>query len=205
MRPAGHRGLFPPRVAISALLVALPAVLFYGILFRHLVNIPYMDDYDILGFLNQVAQVRSGTAKLWLFLGWQHNEYKLFFLNGLSWAQFAVLGHVNFAQLCVLGDSAVLVLSFILWSMFLPGQKDLARRLALFVPVSWLLFQLLYWEALSSALAPVQNLWVIVFSLGGDRLFAAGPREKRTSEAWFCTPWLSRPRATGFCCFRCAC
>ena len=77
-----------------------------------------------------------------------------------------LLGHVNFAQLCVLGDSAVLVLAFILWSMFLPGHKDLARRLALFVPVAWLLFQLVYWETLNWALAPLQNLWVIVFSLG---------------------------------------
>jgi hypothetical protein len=89
-----------------------------------------------------------------------------FFVDGVAWAQFALLGHVNFAQLCVLGDSAVLVLAFILWSMFLPGQKDIARRLALFVPVAWLLFQMEYWETLNWALASLQNLWVIVFSLG---------------------------------------
>ena len=166
MRSAGHRELLRPGVVISAFLVALPAVLFYGSLFRHLVNLPYLDDYDILQFLNQVAQVRSASAKFWLFLAWQHNEYKLFFVGGVSWAQLAVLGHVNFAQLCVLGDSAVIVMAFILWSMFLPGQKDLATRLALFVPVAWLLFEMVYWETLNGALGALQNLWVIVFALG---------------------------------------
>ena len=166
MRSAGHRKLLPPGVAISALFVALPAVLFYGILFRHLVNIPYRDDYGILDFLNQLVLAKRVGVKLLLLLAMQHNEYKLFFVNGLAWAQLALLGHVSFAQLCVLGDSAELVLAFILWSMFLPGHKDLARRLALFVPVAWLLFQMVYWETLNWALGALQNLWVIAFSLG---------------------------------------
>jgi hypothetical protein len=177
MRTAGQRELPPPGMAISALLVALPAVLFYGSLLRHLVNFPYMDDYEILQFLNQVAEVRGAADKFWLFLAWQHNVYKLFYVDGLSWAQFALLGHVNFAQLCVLGDSAVLVLAFTLWSMFLPGHKDLARRLALFVPVAWLLFQMVYWETLNWALASLQNLWVIVFSLGAIRCLLLARRK----------------------------
>jgi hypothetical protein len=169
MCSAGHREFPRSGVAICALLVALPAALFYGSLLRHLVNIPYMDDYEIPAFLNKVAQGAGAVAKLRLLLAWQHNEYKLFFVDGVAWAQFALLGHVNFAQLCVLGDSAVLVMAFILWSMFLPGQKDLARRLALFVPVAWLLFQMVYWETLNSALGGLQNLWVIAFSLGAIR------------------------------------
>jgi hypothetical protein len=170
MRSIGHRKLFTAGVAISALVIALPAILFYGILFRHLVNIPYGDDYSVPWFLNQLVEAKSPAARLLVFLAAQHNEYKLFFVDGVAWAQFALLGHVNFAQLCVLGDSAVLVLALILWSMFLPGHKDLARRLALFVPVAWLLFQMEYWETLNWALASLQNLWVIVFSLGAIQM-----------------------------------
>jgi hypothetical protein len=177
MRNTGYRELFRPGVAISALLVALPAVFFYGILFRHLVNLPYMDDYGILAVRNQLVPAKGIAEKLQLFLAAQHNEYKLFFVDGMAWAQFAVLGHVNFAQLCVLGDSAVLVLAFILWSMFLPGHKDLARRLALFVPVAWLLFQLVYWETLNTALGTLQNLWVIAFSLGAIRCLLLAQRK----------------------------
>ncbi|MGO8758969.1 MAG: hypothetical protein ACLQG3_12670 [Terracidiphilus sp.] len=152
---------------VPALFVALPAALFYGILFRCLVNLPVLDDYDaLLGFLNQVVQQKGAAARLLSFLAAQHNEYKLFFAHGVAWAQFALVGHVNFSCLCVLGSSAVLVLALILWRMFLPAEKDFARRLAFFVPVAWLLFQLSYWETLDWAMASLENLWVVVFSLG---------------------------------------
>jgi hypothetical protein len=172
----------PTGVAIALLLVALPAALFYGSLFRHLVNLPYWDDYEaVLDFLNRAVQAKSAADKFWLFLAGQHNEYKIFLVHGLAWAQVGLLGHVNFAQLCVLGDSAVLVLALMLWSMFLPDQKDLTKRLTFFVPVSWLLFQMEYWETLNWAMASLQNLWVIVFSLGAIR-------------------WLLRPARTAFAC-----
>jgi hypothetical protein len=154
-------------VAIAGLLVAIPGVLYYGILFRHLVNLPLLDDYDaVLGFLNQLAQVKGTAARFWFFLGAQHNEYKIFFGHGIAWAQYAVLGHVNFSAICALGDCAVAVLALILWSIFLPAQRDLGKRLTYFVPVSWLIFQLEYYETLNWAMPSLENLWVIVFSLG---------------------------------------
>jgi hypothetical protein len=160
-------------VMIPAAFIVAPAALFYDILFSHLTNLPdYWDDYDaVLQFLNQMVQERSAAGRaLWL-LAAQHNEYKLFFLHGLAWAQFALLGHTNFVQLCVLGDMSVLVLALLLWSMFLPEQKDLGKRLAFFVPVAWLLFQLGYWETLNWAMASLQNLWVIVFSFAAIHCF----------------------------------
>lgn len=154
-------------LAVPAFLIALPAALFNGVLFRHLVDLPISDDYDaVLRFLNEMVQAKGVAAKLSVLGGEQHNEYKLFFGNAVAWAQFSLLGHVNFAWLCVLGDSAVLVVALLLWRMLLPGEKDLARRLAYFVPVAWLLFQLEYWETLNYAMAALQNLWVIVFCLG---------------------------------------
>ena len=121
-------------VMIPAAFIVAPAALFYDILFSHLTNLPdYWDDYNaVLQFLNQMVQERSAAGRaLWL-LAAQHNEYKLYFLHGLAWAQFALLGHTNFVQLCVLGDMSVLVLALLLWSMFLPEQKDLGKRLASF-------------------------------------------------------------------------
>jgi hypothetical protein len=154
-------------LAIPALLIAFPAALFYGILLPRLANLPFLDDYDaVLRFLNQIVQLKGAAAKLCFFLAEQHNEYKLFLEEGVVWAQLALLGHVNFVQLCLLGDSAVLVLALLLWSMFLPNEKDLAKRLAYFAPVAWLLFQLEYRETLNWAMASMQNLWVLVFSLG---------------------------------------
>ena len=160
-------------VMIPGALIAAPAVLFYGILFHHLINLPdYWDDYNaVLRFLNQMAQEKSVAGRVQWFLAAQHNEYKLFFLHGVAWAQYAWLGHTDFVGLCVLGDLAVLALAFLLWPMFLPGQKDLGKRLAFFVPVAWLLFQLQYWETLDWAMASLQNLAVIVFAFAAILCF----------------------------------
>jgi hypothetical protein len=169
------------RAAFPLLLIVAPAVLFYGILFRHLANIPLLDDYDaLLGFLDQMARAVGMGPELRVFLAAQHNEYKLFWGNGLAWAQFKLLGHVNFAQLCVIGDSAVLVLALELWWMFLPGEKDLAKRLAYFVPVAWLLFQLEYFETLNWAMASLQNLWVLVFAIGAIQCLLRPSRKAYT-------------------------
>jgi hypothetical protein len=158
------------RAVIPGLLVAAPAVLFYGILFRTLVNLPLLDDYDaVLGFLNQLVKVTGTGPRLRYFMSAQHNEYKIFFGHGVAWAQYALIGHVNFAAICVLGDCAVVALALVLWSMFLPGEKDLAKRLAYFAPASWLIFQLEYYETLNWAMPSLENLWVIVFSLGAIR------------------------------------
>ena len=163
-RPSARRAVIP------GLFVAAPAVLFYAILFRTLIDLPLLDDYDaILGFLNRMAKVSGTGARLRFFLAAQHNEYKIFFEHGVAWAQYALIGHVNFAAISVLGDSAVAVLALLLWSMFLRGEKDLAKRLACFAPVSWLIFQLEYYETLNWAMPSVENLWVIVFSLGAIR------------------------------------
>lgn len=155
------------RVAFAAFLIVLPATVFYGILFGGLINLPYQDDYDaLMTFVNKVVQAKGAEAKIGYFLASQHCEYKLFFVQAVAWGQFAVKGRLNFAELCVLGDSAVLVLALILWRMFLPRERDLAKRLAFFVPVAWLLFQLQYFETLNWAMASLQNLWVLVFALG---------------------------------------
>jgi hypothetical protein len=58
----------------------------------------------------------------------------------------------------------------------LPGRKDLASRLTLFIPVSWLLFQFQYWETLNWTMAGLQNLPVIVFSLAAIHLLVNGTR-----------------------------
>ena len=167
LRDATESKRITARLAIPALLVVAPGALFYGCLFSHLIDLPFYDDYSAqLGFLNQMVQAKGMAAKIVLLLAAQNNEYKLFFIHSLGWGQVVLLGHVNFVPLCVLGDSSVLVLAFLLWTIFLPEEKDLAKRLAFFIPAAWMLFQLGYWETLNWAMASLQNLWVIVFSLG---------------------------------------
>jgi hypothetical protein len=163
----------PARLTLIAAVAAvlLPALIFYAILLRRAVNLPFVDDYDaLLQFLNSGAQVHGLFAKAAWFFSAQHNEYKLFFEEGIVWLQLALFGHVNFLWLCALGNSFIAVLALQLWQLFLPHRGDLPTRLLLFLPVSWLLFQLQYVETVDSAMASLQNLPVLVFSLGAFML-----------------------------------
>jgi hypothetical protein len=156
-----------PKVLIAAVFVALPPILFYAILFHKAMNVPLEDDYEaLLDFLNQMAELRSVSAKASYFLAVQFNEYKLFFGHGLVWLQFALFGRIDIRLLCALGNGFVLLLAILLWKMFLPNREDFAYRMAFFVPVSWLLFQLQYVETLNWAMPSLANLPVLVFSLG---------------------------------------
>lgn len=156
-----------PKTLVAIVIMAAPAILFYAILFRQALNVPIYDDYEaLLDFLNQMAGLSGAPAKVSYFLAAQHNEYKLFFEHGLVWLQFAATGHIDLRSLIALGDGFVLLLAILLWKMFLPNHKDFTSRLTFFIPVPWLLFQLQYVETLDWAMASLQNLPVLVFSLG---------------------------------------
>jgi len=156
------------RVFLSAAFIAAPAITFYSILFRQASRLPFYDDYTaLLDFLNHLTLLIGVSAKFTYFLASQHNEYKLFFAHAVIWLQFLLIGHINLQYLCAIGDGFVLLLAVLLWKMFLPGHRDSATRLTLFAPVSYFLFQLQYEETLNWAMASLQNLPVLVFSLSG--------------------------------------
>ena len=144
----------------------IPVVIFYTLTFRVLVNLPFMDDYgNVLKFLNILHGKPGLRAKAYYLLTVQHNEYKLFFENTVFVLQYAVLGHTNLVFLCIFGDLSILFLGIILWKMFLPQLENRLLRLALFLPVTWLIFQLSYSETINWAAPGIQNLYIPVFSL----------------------------------------
>jgi hypothetical protein len=166
-----------PKGLVAAVLVTLPAVLFYGILFRHASKIPLNDDYEaLLDFLNQMAQLKSASARASYFMAAQFNEYKLFFGHAVAWLQLSFFGQADFRVLSAIGNGFVLLLAILLWVMFLPGHKNLAHRTAFFIPVSYLLFELGYAETLNWAMPSLVNLPVLVFSLGTLYLLMRGSR-----------------------------
>jgi hypothetical protein len=166
MALAGNQTQSRPRVTLAAAMVLLPAAIFCAVLIRYCVNIPSLDDYGAgLNYLNQSTQISTLSGRLLYLLAAQQNEYKIVFGHAVVWLQYAVFGNVDFRLTCLLGDVFVLFIGGLLWKMFLPNEKDLARRLALFAPVSLLLFQLNYAETLNWALPGLQNINIVFFSL----------------------------------------
>jgi hypothetical protein len=167
------------RLIIPGLLVAAPAVIFYTILVRRAVNLPYFDDYyAVLDFLNHEVLLRSAPAKALFFLTSQTGEFRLWLLHAVSWVLLRLVGHVDLRVLEALGDGFVLLLALLLWKMFpTSNENDLPTRVALFIPASWLLFQLQYWETLDWPTSGLQHVPVLVFALGAIYLLTR-------SEPW---------------------
>lgn len=175
--PPHSRPATPLSLVMPLFFVLFPPVLFYTLLFRNVSNIPFYDDYyAFLDFLNQLVPLQGFAAKLSGFLASQHNEYKLFLLHGLAWLQFALCGHLDFRIHSAIGNGCILLVALLLWKTFLPNQKNLAARLTLFIPVSWLLFQFQNWENLNWAASGLQHLAVLPFSLGAIYFLLRGGR-----------------------------
>jgi hypothetical protein len=153
-------------IPVFATGVMLPIVFFYTYLFYMSRDIPLLDDYDAgLKFANHLVQLPNFSERLIYFVGAQQNEYKIFVGHGLVWLQLALIGHVNFTVLSALGNISILFLGIVLWKMFLP-DVDLERRLALFLPVPFILFQYQYVETLNWPLPGVQNLPILTCAIG---------------------------------------
>jgi hypothetical protein len=155
------------RLSLAVLLVALPPVLFYLTLFRTALNIPIVDDYyAILDFLNEWTSRKTIAEKLLLFVTSQHGELKLFFVHAVALIQYSFLGHANFRILSLLSEGLLIAVAILLWKMFIPKCSNTFLRLMLFVPISWLLFQLQYSPELSVSTPGLQHIGGVLFGLG---------------------------------------
>jgi len=150
--------------AIGAILI--PILVFYGILARETVNLPLLDDYGgVLGFVSGWSQLGSVHDKLLSLLTSQHNEYKLVFAESLYVLQYMLVGHINFAVLATLGNLLLLPIYAVLYRMWTDYSAQNNLQLILFVPVSWMLFQLQYYSLLNWPMSSLQHIAVVCFSL----------------------------------------
>lgn len=169
--------------AFASVMMAIPALVFYYILWKTAVRIPIADDYDIvLRLANWLHDHRWFPARFFFLLTTEHNGYKLLFENLVVYGQYTILGSVHFAALVALGDAFPLLIFLVVIYMSRGASTPISSRsLLLLAPVAYLTFQLQYASALNFASSSLQHLAVIFFSLlaisllgnGGIRAFGA--------------------------------
>jgi hypothetical protein len=154
------------KMSCALLLIALPALVFYFILFRTAVNLPILDDYEIiLGTTNFIAQTHDVTSKLAILLTSEHNGYKLMFENGVVWMLFGLTGRIHILPLVALGDAFALFIFVTVALMAKISTANATTKYVVLAPVAFLIFQLQYASALNFASSSLQHLAVIAFSL----------------------------------------
>jgi len=170
------------RNALPALVMLFPALVFYALLSRETVNLPFLDDYTgVLGFLNAWKGIATVRGKLLDILLTQHNEYKLIFAQAVFAIQYLASGKVDFAVLSALGNGLVVPIFLVLGAMWRADRREIENRLLLFVPVAWVLFQFQYYSLLNWPVASLQQLAALLFSLLAIHLLCG---EGRASFWW---------------------
>ena len=170
------------RNALPALVMLFPALVFYALLSRETVNLPFLDDYTgVLGFLNAWKGIATVRGKLLDILLTQHNEYKLIFAQAVFAIQYLASGKVDFAVLSALGNGLVVPIFLVLGAMWRADGREIENRLLLFVPVAWVLFQFQYYSLLNWPVASLQQLAALLFSLLAIHLLCG---EGRASFWW---------------------
>ena len=168
------------RLALAICIILLPIISFYAILARRILNLPFLDDYSgVLEFLEHLSSLPNVVAKAGYVVVAQHNEYKPVFANFVIALQYGISGRPSFILLSWLGNLFVLVLFYFMWRYFLVREENTSRRLLLFAPVAYLLFQLQYAETLNWSSPGLQNIPVLVFA------FAALAALSRNSHSSF--------------------
>ena len=128
------------------------------------------DDRAILGFALQLGALGGIQQKLCYVVTAQTGDYKLILEHFLVAADLALAHRVSFGFLIWTGNFIGLGLLWPLWRMFFAEEPSLRRRLLLFLPIVYLVFQMNYVENFDWAMCGLQTFPVVFFSLASLEL-----------------------------------
>ena len=144
------------------LLCAVIGIVHIVIVLKYAANLPDWDDYDaVLRFAANFVQEEDSMVRLKSIFS-QHNEHRIAFDRIIILLNLLIAGSINFKTLIILGNVLLFALFFLIAKIF---KKHLAPHYLLFVPVPFLLFNLASFENYLWAMASLQNIGVILFSL----------------------------------------
>ena len=147
-------------------MLAVPALVFYLILFRTAVNLPILDDYEIiLGAANSLHQTHGLASHAAIVFTSEHNGYKLMFENSIIWLFYSLIGRIYIFPLVAIGNALAVLIFLAIAFMARDNAEDISSWLVMLVPAAFLVFQLQYASALNFASSSLQHLAVVAFSL----------------------------------------
>ena len=168
-------------MGLLTLLILVPVYRYYVVVFGNAVNVPFEDDFDsALAFAsNYLYKTPTLLGKVERIFS-QHNEHRIVLDRLAFLTDYSLTGHINFRHLILFGNLSLLV---VLVLLFLASFRHLTpvQKLAYFLPVSILLFQMHFWELTVWGMASIQNLYIVAFALLS---FYALDRRQQQS-AWF--------------------
>ncbi len=141
-------------------LLIVPVLFFYFIIFSYTDNIPFKDDYSLLESIYQMKYSDSFSEWSKAFFR-QVNQHRFGFERGVMWIIYKIFGYENIKAQIILGNSFLVGILYFLYKIF----KNLNLPLAYFTPLPLLLFNLTYFENATWGIAAIQNTPIIFFAI----------------------------------------
>jgi len=141
-------------------LIAVPVIYFFILLDAHLVNIPYTDDFNLL---ETVQKLRNSGSFLEMLkaLFEQVNQHRFGFERIVMLILYVLTGTVNIRTQIIIGDLFMLGIGYLL---YLSLKKE-GISWYWFIPVPYILFNLVYFENAYWGIAALQNTPLIFFAM----------------------------------------
>jgi hypothetical protein len=140
----------------------IPIFSFFFIQNKFIVNAAYSDDWNAINGL-VIRYFSAGDSffdKLSLIIG-QNNEHREGYLSIIAIIQFWIFGNINYKLFDLLGSISILGVFFILYGYLLKFNKP--RWIIL--PISFILFNFLYYQNSFWAICALQNNTILFFVL----------------------------------------
>lgn len=144
---------------IAGGLIAAPIIYFYLILSAHLTNIPFTDDYNLLETIYKFRQETNFVESMKILFE-QINQHRFPFERSVMLIMVLFTGTVNLKFQILLGNLFMLGISFLLFRSF----KKETISWYYFIPVPYILFNLVYFENAFWGIAAIQNTPLLFFA-----------------------------------------
>jgi hypothetical protein len=149
-----------PRVRLTAaLLILLPAGVYFYLIHSHCVNIPYKDDFSFLIFANAMVSAESLPQAGNLFFE-QLNEHRIAVPRLIFFLLLKTTSQVDYKTAIYIGNLSLVGLLFIFYKIMPPGK----RQWIYLIPASFMIFHLQHWENTASAVGSLSNFIAMGFA-----------------------------------------
>jgi hypothetical protein len=150
----------PAQKYLGWLLILLPIGYFYWTIDLHILDVPFVDDYDLLqSILDMTSNIPFIDKVKALFS--QINQHRFAYERIVMWLILVVNGAENITLQIIVGDA---LLIGILYLFFLIFERE-GISWHFLIPVSFMLFNLVYYENANWGIAAIQNTSLLFFAL----------------------------------------
>lgn len=140
------------------ILMFLPIIYFYWFVQKYAINVPYLDDFQIL---NSIVRIQNTPQNTWTILSENFNGHRFGEIKALVYLDYLIEGQVNFKTLCILGS--LFLLGF--WGYCLKIIRENNIPIVYFIPFTFIIFNPLFHRNIFWMLSCLQYQQSIFFTI----------------------------------------